>query len=503
MPSATTGDADAAEALEVLRGTAALAPPMLEQTLASYATREPVSCLPAAPIRAVLETMGRERIGAMVVVDAMRRPLGVFTLRDVLEKVALQRVDLAQPVATVMAERVWTLPGRTPGFEAALLMAREGIRYVLVVEEGRLVGVVSESRLFSAWGGGLGDTGAAIRAARDVDGVVAASSGIHTLAERLREQGLRPESVTRVITTLDDLVTQQLIEVCGGAPLMQAAGACWIALGSQGRAEQTLATDQDNGIVFADSDDPEARRQALLPLARKVNGALDRSGFALCRGDIMAGNPAWCLSISEWRARFAEWIDRADPRALLNAAIFFDFRPIHGDHALALDLRAWLTAYASDRGRFLLQLARNALDNQPPLGLVREFVLASGGEHPHTLDLKINGVQPFVEAARVYALASGTTAINTLERLAAAGVARAIPALEVDAWCEAFRFIQALRLRLNAAQRAHGEPLHNHLNPATLNDLERRILREALRQARGLQSRLSRDFAVASASFGA
>ena len=125
---------------------------------------------------------------------------------------------------TVMAERVWTLPGNTPGFEAALLMAREGIRYVLVVEAGRLVGVVSESRLFSAWGGGLGDTGAAIRAARDVDGVVAAASGIPALAERLREQGLRPESVTRVITTLDDLVTQQLIEVCGGAPLMQAGG---------------------------------------------------------------------------------------------------------------------------------------------------------------------------------------------------------------------------------------------------------------------------------------
>ena len=146
MTSATTGAADAAQALEVLRGAAAMAQPLLEQPLASYATREPVSCPPDAPIRTVLETMGRERIGAMVVVDALRRPLGVFTLRDVLEKVALQQVDLALPVAKVMAERVWTLPGNTPGFEAALLMAREGIRYVLVVEEGRLVGVVSESQ---------------------------------------------------------------------------------------------------------------------------------------------------------------------------------------------------------------------------------------------------------------------------------------------------------------------------------------------------------------------
>jgi CBS domain-containing protein len=217
----------------------------------------------------------------------------------------------------------------------------------------------------------------------------------------------------------------------------------------------------------------------------------------------MAGNPAWCLSLSEWRSRFAGWIDRADPQALLNAAIFFDFRPVYGNHALSTGLRDWLAEYAPDHGRFLLQLARNALDNQPPLGLVREFVLASGGPHPRTLDLKVNGVQPFVESARVYALASGARATGTLDRLAAAGAARGIPALEVDAWCEAFRFVQALRLRLNAGQRARGEPLHNHLDPTTLNDLERRILREALRQARSLQSRLTRDFAVAGASFGA
>lgn len=501
--SPTTGAADATQALEVLRGPATMAQPLLEQPLATYANREPVSCPPDASVRTVLEAMERERIGAMVIVDAQRRPLGVFTLRDVLEKVALRPLDLAAPIAEVMSARVWTLPGNTPGFEAALLMAREGIRYVLVVEGGRLAGVVSESRLFSAWGGGLGDTSAALRAARDADDVVGAARGIPALAERLREQGLRPESVTGAITALDDLATQQLIEVCGGAALMQTCGACWIALGSQGRAEQTLATDQDNAIIFADDGDAEAIRHALLPLARRVNEALDRSGFALCRGDIMAGNPAWCLSLSEWRARFAEWIDAPDPQALLNAAIFFDFRPVYGDHALSAGLRDWLVAYAPDRGRFLLQLARNALDNQPPLGLVREFVLASGGQHPHTLDLKVNGVQPFVESARVYALACGARATNTLERLAAAGAARGIPALEVDAWCEAFRFVQGLRLRLNAAQRARGEALHNHLDPATLNDLERRILREALRQARSLQSRLTRDFGVASASFGA
>jgi hypothetical protein len=111
----------------------------------------------------------------------------------------------------------------------------------------------------------------------------------------------------------------------------------------------------------------------------------------------MAGNPKWCLSATEWRERFADWLDTPEPHALLNAAIFFDLRPIWGARALAVALRDWLALRAPDAGRFLLLMAQNALGNQPPLGLVREFVLASGGEHPGTLDLKVNGVQPFVE----------------------------------------------------------------------------------------------------------
>ena len=195
-------------------------------------------------------------------------------------------------------------------------------------------------------------------------------------------------------------------------------------LGSAGRGEQTLATDQDNAIVFADATEPEAQRRALLPLAERVNRALDQSGYPLCRGEVMAGNRRWCLSRSEWRECFAAWIDRPEPEALLNAAIFFDFRAVHGDRDLVAGLRDWLGGYARDRGGFLFLMVQNALGNQPPLGLVRDFALARGGDHPGTIDLKVNGVQPFVEPARIYSLADGVTATNTLDRLAAVARAR-------------------------------------------------------------------------------
>lgn len=343
---------------------------------------------------------------------------------------------------------------------------------------------------------------AAIRAARDIDEVVRAAARARELVRPMLDGGAAPEAITAFVTTVNDAVTVRLIELTGLDSALRDAGAAWIVLGSAGRGEQTLATDQDNAIVFADGSEPEARRRELLPLAERVNAALDRSGYPLCRGEVMAGNPRWCLTRSEWRERFAAWIERPEPEALLNAAIFFDFREVHGERHLVVGLREWLAAYARERGRFLFLMVRNALGNQPPLGLIRDFAVARGGEYPGTIDLKVNGVQLFVEAARIYGLAGGVTATNTLERLAGVAAARRVPASELDAWVDAFRVIQRLRLALNGAQHARGEALHNHLDPATLDEEERRGLKHALRQARNLQARLARDFSVPGAGFG-
>ena len=346
------------------------------------------------------------------------------------------------------------------------------------------------------------DLHAAIRAAGDVDEVARAAARVRELPRPMLDEGIEPEAITALVTGVNDLVTTRLIELTGLAAALRDAGGCWIVLGSAGRAEQTLATDQDNAIVFADAADPEARRRELLPLAQRLNLALDRCGYPLCRGEVMAGNPRWCLAQSEWRGRFADWIDRPEPEALLNAAIFFDFRAVHGERSIVAGLRDWLAGYAPDRGRFLFPMVGNALGNQPPLGLIRDFAVARGGEHPGTIDLKVNGVQLFVEAARIYSLADRVTATGTLERLAGAAGARGVPATDLDAWIDAFRVIQRLRLGLNAAQHAGNEPLHNHLDPAALDDEERRSLKHALRQARNLQARLARDFSVAGTGFG-
>ena len=234
----------------------------------------------------------------------------------------------------------------------------------------------------------------------------------------------------------------------------------------------------------------------LLPVAKRINAVLDACGFPLCRGDIMASNPRWCLSETEWRQTFRHWINEGDPHAVLNATIFFDFRPLCGQLALAEELRAWLTQEVRANRSFLRLMAENALQNRPPLGVVRDFTLTTDSAHPNTIDLKVNGATLFIDAARVCALASGGTQTNTARRLVEWAASRNMPAAHVEAWVGGLHFLQLVRLRHQQQQMARGQPPDNYINPEQLNDLDRRILKEALRQVKTLQARLALDFQV-------
>ncbi len=470
----------------------------LETPLADLVRREPVRCGAELPLERALEIMRDEQIGSIVVVDGEDRPLGMFTVRDLISRVILPGTPLQTPMREVMTPQPIALPSTARAFEAALAMARHGIRHVLLVDAGRLTGVVSEKDLFSLQRVGVTQISAAIRAAGDLDGLKRAADDILRLGHNMLAQGVAPEHLTQILTTLNDLLTQRVVELECQATQLCGARFCWLAFGSEGRMEQTLSTDQDNGIVFSPGpgETADGLRSRLLPLAERINRALHACGFPLCKGDIMAMNPRWCLGLEEWKRCFADWIDAGDPQALLNASIFFDFRPLWGETALADELRRWLLAKTAATPRFLHQMAANALRNRPPLGFVRDFVVASEGEYANTLDLKLNGSTPFVDAARVFALATGVEATGTAARLRAAAARLAIPAGEVEAWISAFYFIQLLRLRNQHAKHEAGRPMDNRINPDDLNDLDRRILKESFRQARKAQARLAMDYKI-------
>jgi CBS domain-containing protein len=463
--------------------------------LSAIVRRDPVTVPLEATIRETLEVMQRVRLGAIVVADATRRvPFGVFALEDLVARVVLPGVDLAQPIAAVMTGGFIALSPHASAHQALVSIARSGMRHLVVVDgEGRLVGIVSRDEIFRLDQLGTAETGDAIQAARDVEELRQAAARVRGVAERLLAQGVHVEAITQSVSTLHDLLTIRLIELTADRFDLPPVPFCWMALGSEGRLEQTFSTDQDNGLVFeAEEAIADDVRAALVLFARVVNEGLATCGFPLCPGDVMASNPRWCLTVREWQAAFSRWIGVPEPEALLNAAIFFDFRPLYGRASLADRLREWLLAAVQERPLFLSLMAQNALRCSPPLGHFRDFVCDRSKEFPHTIDLKKSGSRIFVDAARILSLGRGLPHTSTAERL------RSVfdeDGGSVGAVLDGFHFIHAMRLR-NQLQQRPAPGAANRVDPRRLNELERAVLKEAFRQAQHLQARLASSYRI-------
>jgi CBS domain-containing protein len=344
----------------------------------------------------------------------------------------------------------------------------------------------------------LQQAGRSVAAACDMTGLLQAASQIQALVHQLVEQAQAAEPMTLLISMLNDMLTRRVIEIevasAGAGMALDGVRWCWISLGSEGRQEQTLSSDQDNGIIFSGNQPAEVLREKLLPLARRINATLDACGFPLCTGQVMASNPQWCLSLLEWKERFRNWIIEGDPEALLNSCIFFDLRPLHGAMELAEELAGWLAKEASANSRFLFQMSANALHREAPLGMFRRFVVEKKGKYPGTIDLKVKAAAMFVDAARIYGLASGCHASNTAERFQLAIKAHRLHPDDVEKWIKAFYFIQRLRLKNQQRSYELGQEMHNHIDPKQLDASDRDNLQDALRQARALQRRLGLDY---------
>lgn len=464
----------------------------LDTTLRELALQQPVACSAATPLRDAVRRMHEQHVGSIVIVDEGERPAGIFTLRD-LRRVVAAGESLEQPISALMTQRPFHLPPEASAFDAALAMTERHIAHVCLVEHERLVGVVSERDLFSLQRVDLVHLARTIRHAGRIETLVALRSDIRLLVERMLAHGASSTQITQLVTLLNDHTVCRVIELVleelgdPGVPFS------WLCFGSEGRREQTLHTDQDNGILF-EADCPEQAehmRQRLLPVARRINQRLAECGFALCRGNIMAGNPELCLSRREWAQRFAAFVREATPESLLASSIYFDLRVVWGDEQGCAQLRRQLLADVADNSLFQRLLAANALRHRPPLGRFRDFVVARKGAEKDTFDLKEEGLTPFVDGARLLALAHGVEDSSTLRRFAELVRLEVIDAQDGAAYEEAYHFIQQARLQLHQQQAAQNLPLSNRLDPDSLNHLDRRILRESFRQAQRLQASLA------------
>jgi CBS domain-containing protein len=463
---------------------------LLTRTLAELVRNAPVVCPATATVREAAQKMADAKVRTIIALGRDDAPVGMFTLVDLLRRVVLPGRGLDTILSDVMTAPLVTLPASATASESMHVMAERGIRQIVVVDNGRPSGVINERDLFALQRVSLRQVNEELHAAETIEALQRAGEDIHRLTQNLLAQGVGAETLTRTITALNDALSRRAIELVLQRHDLSDIDWCWLALGSEGRGEQTFATDQDNALLFAaaDATDAPRQRERLLTFAREVNASLNTLGFPLCTGNVMASNPDLCRSIDEWKDKFLAWIREPTPQALLNANIVFDFRPLYGDTTLCDALRKWLFGFTQDSPMFLRFLVQNALDVEPPLGLIRTFVVDDEPGVKGTLDLKTRGTRLFVDCARVFALALGIADTGTAARLRHAGERLHVEPRHVDATVEAFQFLQLLRLRQQDRPALPGKP--NRLDPSALHEIDQRMLKEAFRQAKQLQERL-------------
>jgi CBS domain-containing protein len=463
----------------------------LESRLGDLIRRVPIVTAPHTSLREALTLVHEKKVGSVLITEDGQEILGILTRDDVLSRVTLAGISLDTPISEVMSKNVKTLTVDDTAEEAAVMMSQFRIRHVPVMEQGRIVGCISERDLFSLQRLSFDTISSAVRMAEDVSALQECAANIRKFARSLLGQGVKARQLTFLISHLNDVLTARLVTVLAHQHGLDLDDFSWIALGSEGRSEQTIATDQDNALVYVDRGD-SALKDRYVAFAREVNVALDACGYPLCKGNIMASNPTLCLTQQEWRNRFAHWVEHGQPEDVLNAGIFFDFRSLVGNAQLLKELRAGVTEMTATTPRFLKLMAEASFRNTVPLNWLGSLDTQKI-DNKQVIDLKLQGTAIVVEIARIYALAYRIEALNTQERLAALGRIAGVPKKESSAWIAAFQYLQTLRLAIQLEGNLIGDN-PNALDIDTLNAVDRTILKGSLSRIRDLQQRLELDY---------
>jgi CBS domain-containing protein len=360
----------------------------------------------------------------LIVIDEDGKPLGIVTDTDFRSKVAVGIYSIDHPISEIMSTNLISRPLGLPLAEYLISMLKHNIKHLLITKEDELVGIFSQQTLFSHLQFNPFSILYNIEYAENVEKLCHYRNKVDQFLGYYLEQNIKTFVISQLITTVNDALIKKAIHFAITAleeekyfrPDVPFA---WLSLGSEGREEQLLRTDQDNAIIFGNVNAAQLTytREYFIQLGRRVNDILYEAGFEYCPANMMAGNPDWCLSISEWQDRFGAWIHSPEKEALLFSTIFFDYRFIYGDEELVKKLNNFLVKEIQSNKIFLNFLAKNATKNPPPLSFFKSFVVERSGSHKEEFDLKARAMMPLTDIARILCLDAGNIAINsTLER---------------------------------------------------------------------------------------
>jgi len=452
----------------------------------SLITRAPVVIGPDTSVRDVARIMTEERVSSLLVCDQCEEDgtegsgiLGIVTDRDLRKRVLARDVPVSTAVREIMTRGIMTLDDNAYVFEAMLMILRHNLHHLPIVHRRAPVGVLalsdilrheSQSSLLFVRG---------IHAQTSLPDLAEYAKQLPAVYVRMVNEDANSHMIGSAMAVIGRSFKQRLLAMAEAELGEPPVPYCFLALGSMARDEQLLVTDQDNAIILDDSYQPDAHGDYFKALATFVCDGLAACGYVYCSGDIMATNPAWRMTRTQWRETFSEWIDTPDPQALLNSSIFFDLDGVSGNLLFAEELKHFIAQRCKNNSHFLANLARNALNRTPPLGFFKEFVMEQDGRHGKSINLKRRGTAPLSDVIRVHALAVGSEAQNSFERLEDIIHANLLPPGKGREISDALEYISMVRIRHQASDVEQNEQPDNNINPDQLSLFERRNLKEA------------------------
>ncbi len=460
-------------------------------------TKDLLYCDEGFTIQQAAKLMSERNCSSILVRSENGEFVGLVTDRDLRTKVVACACNFLSPVSQIMSTPLHTIPAHALVFEALVEMMRNKIKHLAVVDDDqKVIGILAHYDLLRAQGQAPVFIIQEIAQASSVEQVVSARAQVPSLIYNLINAGAKSRHVARFLSTIADAVLERLatlaLERLGSPPVRFS----FVVMGSEGRREQTLKTDQDNALIF--EDPPTGRlkevKNYFLKLGELICGWLNDAGYYFCKGDVMAKNPRWCQPLSVWKEYFTDWIHHPEPEALLRAGIFFDLRHGFGESELVAQLKDHLFGSLEGWPGFFRHMAENALFYAPPIGFFRNFVVLSKGEHRDTFDIKA-AIQPIVDFARVYALHKRIHKTNTWERLEEIASQKVLTREEYNEVETAYSYLMQVRFvhQVKKLVEENKEP-DNYINPKQLSRIEQTMLKEIFVRVEKFQAKLNFDF---------
>ena len=449
----------------------------LNQLVSELMVKSPLCASKETSIQEAALQMSDAKVSSILLLDEGEL-CGILTDRDLRSRVLAKGIDPQLPVSEVMSTSLRTIKADQTVYETQLSMMTANIHHLPVVENAKPVGIITLNDFIRAQNSEPVYMIQAINRASNRDTLYSLSKQLPELTCKLIRANVRADEIGRIITSITDSITRQLIvlarQTFGDEPCEYA----WVVFGSQARQDQMLGSDQDNGMILDDAATQEME-DYFKRFAEFVNEGLDKSGLKYCPGEVMAQTDKWRQPLEVWKQYFTRWIRQPEPKALMHASIFYDIRHVAGKRELTKSLSNLVLEEAQKNTIFQACMSENALQTSPPLGFFKTFVLEKDGNHNPVLDLKLRGTVPIVALVRLYCLMKGIEEVNTSNRLQALESAKVLSASEASNLRDAHEFIARLRLDSQSRAMMLSQPATNHLNPDELSPLLRHQLKSA------------------------